>query len=1347
MLTVLLSLFSTSLKAQETAYYWYVGWTLPTSLEELKTLAVESESSHGGSITEISSEKLLTNSSEIRNSSNAHYYVVIPVGYDIYDATLPNTPITNNSFTEVTDIVIANHEIYKSNDGARSNSGLEIYEATKYYWYVGTSIPAELNGAVSNPETDKWVEIGTEIPSYIKVTTASDYSFPTWYVVMPTSFQFRPHDGGGIDDESSVWEISFSSIDGYTLYTVKDETSEIQSVFKKRGSLPYKADADYWYLGQSDPSVMTEISPISVYNWASVSDSWEEILDPSKEFELNKQPNDWDYDSFTALWYVAIPASSGYTPQDADLWETSTATIAGKEYIVYKSEGKVWELNTAFLPEEYVEENPEPETAYYWYLGTEKLLTDEDVEAKGVQISDKSEITTLTWESAEYVYFIYPKEFGIAKIVDEGGDDAGGKAVEKLSNVNLEKYTGWRFNKYSQGMVCSISFTEPAYTVSLSHTNITLTVGESVTLTATVTPEDATTESMWWEVYNTNIATVEDGVVTAVVEGSTRIIVHVGDYFAACQVTVEAADTPEPKSYWYVGVTDPRTLTPDNVGNEILDQWTEFTTEKESPVSVSKQDPEYNAHIWYIAAPYDWKYTLYNATGAASSEAAYKMYSAMIDGVRYKVWEGKGEAWQAVGQLTIANHVPITALSVEQSSITMTVGDVATVNVTKTPEDATVPNWQIAWTSSNEDVVFVSGGELHACAPGKAIITITDTDFYGNGASVSFEVIVEAAAEPEPYVTEFEQGGIHYIFLEKYVANDELGAWVTSTNGWFVGEENTYSGDIVVPSTVTYGGKEYPVMGICDEAFERCTVNSITLSEGIIYVSPKAFKETMLGALYLPSTFRMWDNFFIDEVNGYMLLQGCIGLETLVVSSEHPIYDSRDNCNAIIETATNTLIEGCEGTVIPTSVTTLGPTAFMGRDIVELIIPEGVKEVKGRVFDGCKNLQRVVFPSSVEVIKGNMLFYGCSSLTSVEIPQTALIRSAENHEESFETPGSMVIPSYMFSECTALQEFAIPNNVTSIGSGAFFMCKNLEAITIPESVTAIGDLTFYDCDNMTEVTLLGQTPPAVLVDAFNEAQYKQITLNVPEGAEEAYKLHEVWGKFFNEPEPEPTPAPASVAFTFTRGADVAVNVEGIEGVTASIEAAPATYLTTAAAANDSILCINQNTSTATADNPNKYTLTITNNSGVDLAFDYINVCGVALTSTGNFQGVRTVRDRVFVVSYGDNILAPATMRICDDSHCSGVATVNTFEAVDAIPASSTYVIGVSIYTDGGAGCFYGLTRITLGKNEPEGGDVTNIESPVLEAQDSQLIYDLQGRRVTHPTKGIYIVGGKKVIMK
>lgn len=603
------------IKSNVTKYYWYVGQEDPTNNSTItSTTGAEGWRLiyQPNSVTKNNPLFDTTDSDEeaIVGTTSANWYIAFPAdkSYRIFDSDHEDQ-ITAGNFYEYSNITFNDVEyiVYKGYGTARKWWGYTIYgsEVTKHYWwYVGTSIPTELNGEVNNPETDKWTRIGNEIPSYIRVVTATDYNFPTWYVLMPM-FGFKPHDATGIDDESSLWETSESPIGGYVLYTIKDAASEIQSVFKKLGTLPYNADSDYWYLGQSDPSVMTEISPISVYNWASASDSWEEIIDSSKEIELNKTPADWDFESSTALWYVAMPASSGYTPQDADLWETSTATIAGKDYIVYKSEGKVWELNTAFLPEGYVEEEP---------------------------------------------------------------------------------------------------------------------------------------------------------------------------------------------------------------------------------------------------------------------------------------------------------------------------------------------------------------------------------------------------VEPEPYVTEFEANGIHYIFLEKYVSNDELAAWVTSTNGWFPGEENTYSGDIVIPATVTYGGKEYSVMGICEDAFKKCSINSLTLSEGVVYISPNAFEETHLGALYLPSTFRMWDNFFINEANGYMLLQGCLGLETLAVSPEHPLYDSRDNCNAIIETATNTLIEGCKGTVIPSSVTTIGPTAFIGRDIVEFVIPEGVKEVKGRVFERCKNLQSVVFPTSVEVIKGNMLFHGCSSLTSVEIPQTTLIR-------------------------------------------------------------------------------------------------------------------------------------------------------------------------------------------------------------------------------------------------------------------------------------------------------------------------------------------------------------------
>lgn len=115
---------------EKTKYYWYVGWTKPTSLETLKTLATGTHNgmSLGGETSKISGEKLLTNSPEIGPMLPPEkYYVVIPSGYNIYDATLPNVPITNTSFTKVTDVIINNHNIYISNWVEPTLSGLEIY--------------------------------------------------------------------------------------------------------------------------------------------------------------------------------------------------------------------------------------------------------------------------------------------------------------------------------------------------------------------------------------------------------------------------------------------------------------------------------------------------------------------------------------------------------------------------------------------------------------------------------------------------------------------------------------------------------------------------------------------------------------------------------------------------------------------------------------------------------------------------------------------------------------------------------------------------------------------------------------------------------------------------------------------------------------------------------------------------------------------------------------------------------------------------------------------------------------------------------------------------------------------
>ena len=109
------------------------------------------------------------------------------------------------------------------------------------------------------------------------------------------------------------------------------------------------------------------------------------------------------------------------------------------------------------------------------------------------------------------------------------------------------------------------------------------------------------------------------------------------------------------------------------------------------------------------------------------------------------------------------------------------------------------------------------------------------------------------------------------------------------------------------------------------------------------------------------------------------------GIKSIVVEEGNTVYDSRDNCNAIIETATNTLIFGCENTVIPSTVTTIGKGAFeecLG--LTTIIIPASVTTIGQTAFQYCENLTNVTIPASVTTID-SQAFDVCTALTSVTV--------------------------------------------------------------------------------------------------------------------------------------------------------------------------------------------------------------------------------------------------------------------------------------------------------------------------------------------------------------------------
>ena len=129
------------------------------------------------------------------------------------------------------------------------------------------------------------------------------------------------------------------------------------------------------------------------------------------------------------------------------------------------------------------------------------------------------------------------------------------------------------------------------------------------------------------------------------------------------------------------------------------------------------------------------------------------------------------------------------------------------------------------------------------------------------------------------------------------------------------------TGHLTIPESVTYGGISYPVTSIGEWAFYDCRgLTSVTIPNSVTSIGERAFSDCHgLTSVTIPNS--------VTEI-GSGAFDACSGLTSIKVESGNSVYDSRENCNAIIETATNTLISGCKNTIIPNSITKIGYQAI-----------------------------------------------------------------------------------------------------------------------------------------------------------------------------------------------------------------------------------------------------------------------------------------------------------------------------------------------------------------------------------------------------------------------------------
>ena len=247
-----------------------------------------------------------------------------------------------------------------------------------------------------------------------------------------------------------------------------------------------------------------------------------------------------------------------------------------------------------------------------------------------------------------------------------------------------------------------------------------------------------------------------------------------------------------------------------------------------------------------------------------------------------------------------------------------------------------------------------------------------------------------------------EIDGIYYNII-KYYGEDQENAIghlsVTYNDGIDYGG---YSGNIVIPDTILLESEnqitKYIVTKIGENAFSYCPdLLSVSIPNTVTQIEDHAFTTCeQLTSMFIPRS--------ITKI-GYEAFTFCPNINYLIVEEGNPVYDSREECNAIIETATNTLVLGCTHTIIPNTVTAIGDVAFQEVPIESIEIPNSIKQIGKNAFENCYYLKSIEIPNSVTTIG-----------------------------------------DYAFNSCLSLSEITLPNSLTSIGHGTFEFCISISTV-------------------------------------------------------------------------------------------------------------------------------------------------------------------------------------------------------------------------------------------------------------------------------------------------------------
>ncbi len=335
-----------------------------------------------------------------------------------------------------------------------------------------------------------------------------------------------------------------------------------------------------------------------------------------------------------------------------------------------------------------------------------------------------------------------------------------------------------------------------------------------------------------------------------------------------------------------------------------------------------------------------------------------------------------------------------------------------------------------------------------------------------------------------------------------------------------------YSGDIVIPDSVTIGGTKYPVQLIEERAFVNHTdITSVTIGKKLAEIGESAFEGctglTTLNVTDAKSLYTIGNAAFKNcssltaaslpdttKVIGQEAFMNCTALATLKL----PVRLKTLGVQAFTD------CKALESVAIPKTITVIENSTFLRcAKLATVVLHDGITTINESAFGYCQALKNFEMPAQLQTI-GASAFRDCKTLTDVTLPESLKSIGVEAFRYC-EGLTNILLPTQMttlnsqaFGNCVNLKSMALPAGMKIVNDRAFYLCTKLEVLTIGENVTEIGQEAFYGCP-LRSIYCKPLNDPKVYSNSFSEAAYTNATIFLQEGANENYNNSLVWGVF------------------------------------------------------------------------------------------------------------------------------------------------------------------------------------------------------------------------------------------